>query len=164
MLTNLWYYCDKRLGVVACLLPESSRRLLLFNVLFPVCPVDRRRVVPAMTLQSWCRWLVNTCIFRSSLLRLQHVFFFPFVCIVTGRMASYVSVGFQMGLGFGPFVFVFVLFCMAVPFWAYTFNNNFRRKKKKSKRTMLLQRQRNIKKAEKNTSTSRYHSTLIKEL
>ena len=51
---------------------------------------------------------------------------------MTGRMASYVSVGFQMGLGFGPFVFVFVfvLFCMVLPFWAYTFNNNFRRKKK----------------------------------
>ncbi|KAF2536715.1 hypothetical protein F2Q68_00023176 [Brassica cretica] len=48
MLTDLWYYCDKRLGVVACLLPESSRRLLLFDVLFPVCPVDRRRVVPEM--------------------------------------------------------------------------------------------------------------------
>ncbi|KAL0659094.1 hypothetical protein Bca4012_079679 [Brassica carinata] len=56
MLTDLWYYCDNRLGVVACLLPESSRRLFLFDVLFPVCPVDRRQVVSAMTLQSWCRW------------------------------------------------------------------------------------------------------------
>ncbi|KAF2545510.1 hypothetical protein F2Q70_00023314 [Brassica cretica] len=65
MLTDLWYYCDKRLGVVACLLPESSRRLLLFDVMFPVCPVDRRRVVPAMTLQSWCRWFWSTCVSRS---------------------------------------------------------------------------------------------------
>ncbi|WZZ56110.1 hypothetical protein YC2023_056217 [Brassica napus] len=62
---------------------------------------------------------------RSSLLRLQHVFF-PFVCIVTGRMASYVSVVFRWALGLS----LLFLFCVAVPFWAYTFNNNFRRKKK----------------------------------
>lgn len=46
---------DKGFGL-ACLLLELSRRSLLVGVLFPVCPVDQRRVAPAMTLQSWSRW------------------------------------------------------------------------------------------------------------
>lgn len=47
---------DKGFGL-ACQLLELSRRFLLVDVLFPVCLVDRRRVVPAMTLQSWSRWI-----------------------------------------------------------------------------------------------------------
>ena len=57
------------LAFVVFRLLESSRRLLLFDVLFPVCPVDRRRVVSAMTLQLWCRWLghMSECVRRLTL-------------------------------------------------------------------------------------------------